>query len=280
VQRPCKKKKGEVLQEGSPYDAYPYFGFHDVDVFACPPFVMFTANDSPISGYLLSVGCFERMSTKIWAKLAQKATGIFDIGANVGVYSMIAASIRRDIPVHAFEPNPYAYARLRLHKNANGFSNIVEHRYALADQSGTTMLSWVTRPGLPISSGAALVEGNGQRESVLAELQKFDDLAAASQVGDCGLIKIDVEGAEAAVFQGMKNVLVRKPDIILETFSQFPCNVINAMIRPLGYRVYHVLEREEALMPRDDLMPCDTQSGSLNHLLTVRPEEELLALLA
>ena len=155
------RKTLRKIREGSGDVQWPqvaYFGFYTVDCFDCPSFTMFTANDCPRAVDILYHRTFEPMSMKLWCRLASIASGIFDIGAHVGVYSLAAASLRPDLPVHAFEPNPYAYARLRVHKNVNGFLNIVEHRCALGDATGVTQLTWSHKSGLPISSGATIAD--------------------------------------------------------------------------------------------------------------------------
>src|SRR5207247_334891 len=133
---------------------------YTVDLFDCPPFRMFTANDCHRAVNILEQKKFEPMSMALWCRLVPKATWIVDIGAQVGVYSLAAAALRKDIPIHAFEPNPYAYARLRVHKSLNGFDNIVEHREAVAYRYGVAKL-YVLPKGLAISSGGSLLNGDG-----------------------------------------------------------------------------------------------------------------------
>lgn len=104
-------------------------GFYDVILFDCPSFIMFHLDDCPRARDILTHGKFEPMSMKLWCRLVKDATGILDIGAQVGVYSLAAAALRSDITIHAFEPNPDAYARLELHRRANGFGNIKTYRW-------------------------------------------------------------------------------------------------------------------------------------------------------
>src|SRR6185295_692567 len=122
---------------------------------------------------------FEPASMRLWCGLARTATGILDIGANVGIYSLAAAALRGDIPIHAFEPNPHAFARLRVNKNRNAFSNIVEHQLALGHLDGRPItLTWRTKPGNPISSGSAIGDQDfgGPVETSIALLRRLDAL--------------------------------------------------------------------------------------------------------
>jgi FkbM family methyltransferase len=260
----------------------PYYGFYTVDLFECPPFIMFTAHDCPRASDILYDRRFEPMSMKVWCRLVPLATSIFDIGAQVGVYSLAAASLRSDIPIQAFEPNPYAYTRLRIHKTVNGFMNIVENRFALADKEGMFQFSWVIKPGLPISSGGGLSPGRpGATETIIVEAKTFASLEASKRLGRRGLIKMDVEGAELLAFKGMgPGPLEERPDIILESFSAQACEAIQGMIEPLGYRSYLIQENEGNLVRQQRLQARAVQSGNFNQLLTTRPEAELISLLS
>src|SRR4051812_3718121 len=110
--------------ENASADPLTYCGFFEAAIFDCPPFVMFTNNDCPRSKQIIYEKEFEPRSMALWCSLAKAATTIVDVGAHVGVYSLAAAALRPDLGVHAIEPNPYAFARLRVNKHANGFSNI------------------------------------------------------------------------------------------------------------------------------------------------------------
>lgn len=247
----------------------PYYGYYLVDIFDCPPFAMFTNNDCPRAINILYGRRFEPGSMALWCRYARTATSILDIGAHVGVYALAAASLRRDIKIHAFEPNPFASARLRLHKEFNGFENIVEGRMGLAHKNTVTAFFWGTEKRL-IPSGASLSKrSGGTQEQAYVQLSTLDSLDIGP-VGDRCLMKIDVEGAEALVFTGMTGHLAARPDIILETFSQEKCDAINDLVLPLGYKVYLIREDTGALEPQDRLMARTIESGDFNQFLTTR----------
>jgi len=261
--------------------ANPYYGFYDVTIFDCPSFVMFTADDCPRAADILGYRSFETMSMRIWCKLARGANSIFDIGAHVGVYSLAAASLRPELSIHAFEPNPYAFARLRVHKKANRFFNITEHTIALGNATGITEFEWVRKPSLLISSGGHFGTGESPHVDVcLCFVKPFDELFSATEVGERGLIKIDVEGAEAFVFKGMSTALHAKPDIILESFSQEACDFINSLIKPLDYNVFLIKENACELVSQERLIARNPSFEDYNQLLTLKSEHEIRACLA
>jgi len=257
----------------------PYFGYYEADIFECPPFIMFMGNDCPRGWNILFDRSFEPTSMRIWCRLARTATGILDVGAHVGTYSLAAAALREDLTIHAFEPNPYAFARLRMHKLVNGFWNIEEHTFAAGDKEAFVPFSWVKKPTLQIASGGGV--GSRTRtdvETTVARMAPIDGLGLTETLGSRPLVKVDVEGGEWRTFRGMQNVMALKPDIILESFDQGACDAITGMTAPLGYSVYQILETEGRVEAREKLMPADLRSLNFNQLLTVRTPEEVAQL--
>lgn len=257
----------------------PYYGYLTVDMFDCPAFVMFTNNDSPTVSYIIDQGIFEPCSMALWCALARRATGIIDIGANVGIYSLCAAALRPELTIHAFEPNPYAYARLRMHKHVNEYANLIEHTIGLAEKEATFRLNWVAKPGGNISSGAALdpLPPYVPSGHAIVTVMPLDRTGIASSLGARPLVKIDVEGAEVRVLRGANDLLALRPDMIIESLAQERCDELNGMLLPLGYSVYGVYEDERMLRPRERLRALEGKEN-LNQFLTVRTAEEIRTL--
>lgn len=257
-----------------PADA-PFYGYYSVEVFDCPPFTLFSNNDCPRTSEIICAKPFEPFSMKLWCRLAGTASTVVDMGAHVGVYALAAAALRPDVPVHAFEPNLFAFCRLRVNRSINGFSNLREYYCALADKNVVTTLIAPAHKGEAINSGARIMTAppGPNVNTTFVAASPFD--AFGIDIGNRGLIKIDVEGAEALVFAGMKNALAARPDILLETFSAENCDKINAMIAPLGYRAFKVLEGEQRLVPLDRLQAADPTGTDFNQFLTVRAPPSL-----
>lgn len=259
---------------------YPFYGYVDVDIFECPPFVLFTNNDSPGASAVLYYREFETTSMKVWCRLCKTATGILDIGANVGIYSLAAAKLRPDLAIHAFEPNPYAFSRLRMHKMLNNTENIRENTLAVGSENRLVMFSWFIKAGGNISSGGGIGERKGSNfEKTVVQMVSLDTTTLHTIIGNKPVIKIDVEGGEILAAQGMNNIFALKPDIIIETFSSDACDALNKLMAPLGYQFYKILEKENRLVKQEKLTPCDVQSPDFNQLMTTRSESEIEELL-
>ena len=235
---------------------------------------MFSNGDDPCAINILHFRKFEPHSMRLWCQLAREATKILDIGANVGVYSLTAAAIRTDIPIFAFEPNPHAYGRVRINKMKNGFKNIHEVHAAVGHEDTLADFSWILRDTGQISSGGGLGthEGRNDVERTVVRMMKIDKMPVARELGPRGLVKVDVEGAELAVFTGMRETIANhKPDIILETFHAPTCDRINDMVLPLGYSVF-LIDEAGYLTETGRLMPALRNSSNFNQFLTTRPE--------
>jgi len=260
---------------------HQYYGYYTVDLFECPSFVMFTNNDCPRGWDILCNRYFEPQSMKVWCRLARTASGILDIGAHVGVYSLAACALRKDIKVHAFEPNPHAYTRLRMHKIVNGFDNLIEHWFAVGRDDAQVPFSWARKSTLQISSGGSVGKREGEGvEHVTTEQHKLDGTGIAQMVGERPLVKIDVEGGEISTVQGMSEIFKLNADILLETFHQPACDAINPYLKALGYKVFKIFESGAKVEQVDMLHPCVVSSRDFNHLITRRTADEIARLLA
>ena len=132
---------------------------------------------------------------------------LYDIGANVGAYSLIAAS--RGSSVIAFEPGYASYARLCDNIVLNGFDDsIVPVPLLLAPTTGQTRFDYSS---LPPGYAKHAVEGEGTTGSRTPAAPVFRQHALAMRLDDAVRtfvlpppthVKIDVDGFEVAVLEG------------------------------------------------------------------------------
>jgi FkbM family methyltransferase len=136
---------------------------------------------------------------------------LWDIGANVGVYSLIAASVSPAARVVAVEPGYATFASLCDNLLLNGVAEtVVPLPLVLGSKTHLGSLSY-----RDVSAGAAIHEldserGGAYRQPVL--VYALDDLLERFELPAPTLVKLDVDGAEADVLAGAR-VTLRRPEL-------------------------------------------------------------------
>ncbi|HDQ14980.1 MAG TPA: FkbM family methyltransferase [Sediminispirochaeta sp.] len=171
---------------------------------------------------------------------------ILDIGANEGFYSLAMCVGRPDMRVVSLEPDTRNYQLLRRNIALNFPRRIETYRLALWDQSVELELS--THPWVNTISSVA-IENLDQSwvDPRVLERQRvpalsLDELARSLDLADLDLIKIDVEGAEAEVLRGGRELLSRTRRVVVEVHGGASRRRCTSILRDLGF----VLKLEEA----------------------------------
>ncbi|RSM37508.1 FkbM family methyltransferase [Amycolatopsis balhimycina DSM 5908] len=132
---------------------------------------------------------------------------VWDVGANVGIYTVLLA--KRARRVVAFEPIPATMARLRANIGLNGIDNAEPVEAALADEAGRRSMA-VLASG---AGGSHLVrDGGGSFEVAVTTGDRY-----AAEHGAPDVVKVDIESFEPEFVRGASAVLRdRRPLLTLE----------------------------------------------------------------
>ena len=168
--------------------------------------------DAAVGAAIAASGRHEPHVTRAFAAELRPGQHVLDIGANIGWFTMLAAA-RVGVAgrVTAIEPNGGNARLIELGRRANGFENVVILQVAAARASGLLALYRTHSNGSTgtIGSDAALLEAD------TVPAFRLDELLAGAPPVD--LIKIDVEGAEAAALEGLDAIIRRdRPPIVSE----------------------------------------------------------------
>ncbi|HEX2622275.1 MAG TPA: FkbM family methyltransferase [Phototrophicaceae bacterium] len=189
----------------------------------------------------------EPLITQFIVERLPQAYTFVDIGANLGYYTCIAARLMPQGQVYAFELDSMNLALTERNIQLNKFQNVKLEHAAVSNATGT--LDYVRDTDSP-SQGFGL-STNQERDRQIGTLVKvtsfrLDDYFAGKMIAPA-VFKIDVEGAELQVLQGMENLL-NQPGITLFVevhpekivgFGATANDVLNLLLDH-GYQVYEL----------------------------------------
>jgi FkbM family methyltransferase len=177
------------------------------------------------------VGVYELWLQHTLLRLARPDMVAWDIGANNGFLSLLLARVSRQ--VYAFEPHPEAVEALRVNIALNRLP-VTPVEVAITDGSAPEvelLLGEVSRTSRVASSPYMKNRPVG---TAVVPARSMDDLAG--ELGQPGLVKIDVEGAEVEVLRGGREVLASGAVIICEVHGTNAV-IVSSQLVELGYEV-------------------------------------------
>jgi len=206
---------------------------------------------------------YEWSTVSLWSRLLNKATTVFDVGANIGLYTLMAAArLHGRGEVHSFEPNPTVFRWLLRNTHRNGFTNAHLISVAACDFDGEANF-YLPQNGA--WTNGSMIEGfTEQLQTLSIEARRLDTYCSKAGVRRIDLIKIDAEGAELRVLKGMGSLLQEwKPDIICEVLGGYEAS-LNEFFRGIPYRKFLItqdgLQETSTLRPdqkfRDYYLSC------------------------
>lgn len=147
-----------------------------------------------------------------WIDEFSKNDILFDIGANVGVYSLYASK-KIDL-VYAFEPHHQNYSNLVINKNLNNCSNLKAYCIAFSDNTGTGSFNhYKTNPGSSTSQ-LNINRDHNNDEFRIKQTQDIIIESISSFINKVKVypnhIKIDVDGIEYQIIKGIYNYFNNK----------------------------------------------------------------------
>ena len=214
---------------------------------------------------------WERTSFKLWKRFCAEANVIFDIGANTGVYSLIAGSVNSKAKIYAFEPVKSVYEKLNKNIELNAFRNNVKtFETALSDYTGEAIiyLEKNAEHVLSVTVNKTFMGDDVEQRTEVIKTIRLDEFIENEKIESIDLMKIDVETHEPEVLEGMGIYLSRfRPVILIEILNDEIGARVQHIIQGLNYRFYNIDEKTDTITEVKSI----TRSSFFNYLLC--PEE-------
>jgi FkbM family methyltransferase len=182
------------------------------------------------------MGTFEKDKVAAFASELRRDSVVYDIGAQAGIYTLLAAARATRGHVYSFEPFPRNLEFLRRHIKLNGHTNCTVIDAAVDSTSGTAQFAEGPTPEM----GALSPDGRLRVNTVA-----LDQLRDAGTLPAPDLVKMDIEGHELEALRGAARLLrTARPVLYLATHSSSLERDCGEFLRKLGYSV--------ALAPNSD----------------------------
>jgi FkbM family methyltransferase len=159
-------------------------------------------------------GTNERPVQEALAALLHPGDVFYDIGSNIGFFALLAARIVGPTGlVVAFEPVPDNARAISRNADLNDFGWLETVEVAVSERSGQARLLLAEHPGgATLAADEPPADHVGDRQVRTASI---DDLLASGSLRPPDVVKIDVEGAEAAVLRGMRSTLAEHSPVLV-----------------------------------------------------------------
>lgn len=195
---------------------------------------------------------YEPETIPLFFRLASKAQVTFDVGAHVGTFSLLAGHANPAGRVFAFEPLPANHRRLQQNIALNGLTNIQCIEAAVSNKDGTAEFftpDSVTIPDMSSLEQKCIQESldnsyhkqiEGPLHKITVKVVTLDQIVRQFNLPRVDLAKIDAEGVDPQVLEGMADTLRRdRPTLIIEVLRGFDtAHQLEAILKPHNYSYY------------------------------------------
>jgi len=191
---------------------------------------------------------YEEFETDIIKKIVNDGDVVLDIGANIGYYTLIFAKlVGKSGKVYAFEPEPSNLAILKKNIEINDYKNVKVIDKVVSNKNGIVRL-YIAKQN---KGGHSICDKTNQYIDVPSI--KLDNNNFLNEKID--FIKIDVEGAEMLVLDGMTKLLEKNNNVkIIMEYNPLMCKNLDisavnyiTKLNELNFDVYDLKEKTKTI---------------------------------
>ncbi|MBI2625264.1 MAG: FkbM family methyltransferase [Candidatus Nealsonbacteria bacterium] len=228
--------------------------------------------DRVVALYLRKFFFSKSFEANLFRSVLRQGMRVIDVGANFGYYTVVSADfIGREGRVFAFEPDPGNFSLLLKNIDVNGCENVEALNLAISDKPGKTTL-FLSKEH---HGDHRIYDNHEGRKAINVEATALDIFFDKNPKAD--IIKVDVQGAEAKVFSGMKMLIEKNPQVLV--FTEFwpkglrqagvsPKDFLN-QIQDLGFSISIIDEAAKSLKTStiDGVLKASEKAPYLNLFL-------------
>jgi FkbM family methyltransferase len=219
----CQQQRTESILKFVGWQFYKRITGRFVDLQLIPGVTIRCHPDSRSSAAVLYCGLYDYNEMNFLLRYLHADDSFIDVGANIGVYTLLAASIIQSGSIYSFEALPKNYERLKENLQLNQFRQVKPYAIAISDHSGSVALNIAEGDSMPFITSVVT------NSTVTVPTDTLNHLLKTQPYMSLTLGKMDIEGAEILALKGSTSLLQKqKPPVwILE---------INDAVNNFGYQ--------------------------------------------
>ena len=196
---------------------------------------------SPADNLSYLLGTAEPHLQRIIRQYVSAGDTVYDVGANLGYVSLsLARQVGPGGHVFAFEPVPENLECLGQTIEANRLTNVTVFDTAASNTCGQATIRMKGNSSMP---SLMWYRNDASAAAFRVRTVTIDSLVQAGKIARPGFVKIDVEGAEGLVLQGMRETIrSARPVLVLEC-SEVGRETTWNLLRELGYHCQSAITR-------------------------------------
>lgn len=237
----CRNKQIESILRFFTWQIDKRISHQSLDLELAPGVQLRCYPDSHSASAVLYCGLYDYDEMNFVLRYLRPEDSFLDVGANVGVYTLLAASKITSGSIYSIEALPKNYERLKENIELNQFEKIKTYQLAVSDREGTIELSLNDCDSTP-----SILEKNSVNK-LIVKTDTLDNILP--NVKNLNLAKMDVEGAELLALKGANSLLQDPvPVWILEIIGTSAIELVD-FLNSYGYRLYQYSADANHLYP-------------------------------
>ncbi|WP_286080278.1 FkbM family methyltransferase [Parablautia intestinalis] len=212
--------------------------------------VLYRKDSGAVNNTILSLGDYEPLELDMVSRIVSymKEGVFFDVGANLGWYTMNVKKQNPQMKIYAFEPVTETFNKLNRNVELNKLEKVDMYNIGLYKEDTTLKFYYDI-----VASGASSMQNlreNSETREITCKMERLDDFVNCHDIRTIDFVKCDVEGSELFVYEGgIESIKKYKPVIFSEMlrkwsakFGYHPNNIID-LLATAGYQCFVIKEK-------------------------------------
>jgi FkbM family methyltransferase len=230
-----------------------------------------------VKWFVYYFGQLEPQISLAWSRLLKSGDQVVDIGGNVGYHALLAGTlVGPEGRVVTVEPSRIIYDQLVRNIALNNYNHVLPLKYAVSNAPGEIDLYFA---GENIQGNSSIYKNDSHSVSEKVECITIQQIGEKINLADVKLIKIDVEGAEPLVLEGLHKSLKELHADVVIFVEISPNNTTEAeeMLNPFlqsGFEARLIRNEYNTAFYRDskkvELRPLHIEPGVIHDVVMTR----------